>query len=112
MTDVHERAERLLARELERFEREHPRSAELARRAHSSLLAGVPMHWMRDWSTPHPLFVRKARGVELEDVDGNAYLDFCFGDTGAMFGHSPPSIARWVSFNWPSPRRRASTPPP
>ena len=22
------------------------------------------------------------------------YIDFCFGDTGAMFGHSPPAIAR------------------
>ena len=52
------------------------------------------MHWMRDWSTPHPLFVRSARGVEVEDVDGNHYIDFCFGDTGAMFGHSPPAIAR------------------
>src|SRR4051812_8585950 len=52
------------------------------------------MHWMRDWSTPHPLFVRRANGVEVEDVDGNRYLDFCFGDTGAMFGHSPPAIAR------------------
>ena len=29
-----------------------------------------------------------------EDVDGNHYVDFCFGDTGAMFGHSPPAIAR------------------
>jgi len=52
------------------------------------------MHWMRDWSTPHPLFVRRARGVELEDVDDNSYIDFCFGDTGAMFGHSPPAIVR------------------
>jgi glutamate-1-semialdehyde 2,1-aminomutase len=52
------------------------------------------MHWMRDWNTPHPLFVRRARGVEVEDVDGNGYLDFCFGDTGAMFGHAPPPIAR------------------
>jgi glutamate-1-semialdehyde 2,1-aminomutase len=52
------------------------------------------MHWMRDWNTPHPLFVESARGVELRDVDGNTYVDFCFGDTGAMFGHSPPAIAR------------------
>src|SRR5262245_19607991 len=57
------------------------------------------MHWMRDWSTPHPLFVRSARGVELEDVDGNRYTDFCFGDTGAMFGHSPPAIARALAEN-------------
>ena len=52
------------------------------------------MHWMRDWSTPHPLFVKRAQGVELEDVDGRTYVDFCLGDTGAMFGHSPPPIAR------------------
>jgi glutamate-1-semialdehyde 2,1-aminomutase len=55
------------------------------------------MHWMRDWGTPHPLFVREARGNELWDVDGNRYLDFCLGDTGAMFGHAPPPIARALS---------------
>ena len=38
--------ERLLAGEVERFEREHPRSRELSQRARRSLLAGVPMHWM------------------------------------------------------------------
>jgi glutamate-1-semialdehyde 2,1-aminomutase len=32
--------------------------------------------------------------VDVEDVDGNHYLDFCLGDTGAMFGHSPPAISR------------------
>ena len=72
----------------------HPESARLARASAAHWLNGVPMHWMRDWSTPHPLFVRRAQGVELEDVDGNLYIDFCFGDTGAMFGHSPPAIAR------------------
>ena len=73
----------------------HAESARLAETSSAAhWLNGVPMHWMRDWSTPHPLFVRKARGVEVEDVDGNTYIDFCFGDTGAMFGHSPPAIAR------------------
>src|SRR6187401_2984689 len=85
---------RLAARERESFASTHAESARLARVSAQHWLNGVPMHWMRDWSTPHPLFVRKARGVELEDVDGNTYIDFCFGDTGAMFGHSPPSIAR------------------
>ena len=27
------------------------------------------------------------------DVDGNEYLDFCLGDTGSMFGHSPEPVA-------------------
>jgi glutamate-1-semialdehyde 2,1-aminomutase len=48
------------------------------------------MHWMVDWGTPFPLFVESARGVDVTDADGNRYIDFCLGDTGAMFGHAPP----------------------
>jgi glutamate-1-semialdehyde 2,1-aminomutase len=51
------------------------------------------MHWMVDWGTPFPLFIAKASGVDLTDADGNSYVDFCLGDTGAMFGHSPPELA-------------------
>jgi glutamate-1-semialdehyde 2,1-aminomutase len=82
------------ARERESFLATHAESARLAKLSAEHWLNGVPMHWMRDWSTPHPLFVSSARGVELVDVDGNRYTDFCFGDTGAMFGHSPPAVAR------------------
>jgi glutamate-1-semialdehyde 2,1-aminomutase len=85
---------KLTARERDSFLTNHAESARLAKLSAAHWLNGVPMHWMRDWSTPHPLFVKSARGVELVDVDGNRYLDFCFGDTGAMFGHSPPAIAR------------------
>ena len=55
---------------------------------------GVPMHWMSDWSTPCPLFVERAHGARFHDVDGHVYVDFCLGDTGSMFGHSPAPIAR------------------
>ena len=85
---------KLAAREREAFTATHAESARLALGSASHWLNGVPMHWMRDWGTPHPLFVRSAQGAELVDVDGNRYIDFCFGDTGAMFGHSPPAIAR------------------
>ena len=30
-----------------------------------------------------------ARGATLIDIDGNRLDDFCLGDTGSMFGHSP-----------------------
>jgi glutamate-1-semialdehyde 2,1-aminomutase len=84
----------MLARERQRFEREHP----LAARAHASggahWLQGVPMHWMHDWGTPFPIIVREAEGAHIVDVDGRRYADFCLGDTGAMFGHSPPPVAR------------------
>src|SRR5262249_25617256 len=42
-------AEALLERELERFDREHPRSRELANEAKGPLLSGVPMPWMIRW---------------------------------------------------------------
>jgi len=50
------------------------------------------MHWMVDWGTPFPLFIAKAQGVDVTDADGHHYVDFCLGDTGAMFGHSPPAV--------------------
>jgi glutamate-1-semialdehyde 2,1-aminomutase len=91
------RAAVLLDRELERFEREHPRSAELAQRARSSLLAGVPMHWMVRWPGGFPVFASEASGARFRDVDGIEYVDFCLGDTGAMTGHSPEPVVRAVA---------------
>ena len=85
--------ERLLDRERAAFVARCPRSRALAGRGGQHWLAGVPMHWMADWGTPFPLHIAAARGAELEDVDGNRYVDFCLGDTGAMFGHSPPPVA-------------------
>ena len=82
----------LNARERQRFVESNPQSAALAERASQSLFGGVPMHWMSDWSTPLPLFVARAQGARFFDVDGHEYVDFCLGDTGSMFGHSPAPI--------------------
>ncbi|NQD94727.1 aspartate aminotransferase family protein [Pseudomonas sp. CrR25] len=85
------------ARERQRFIEQNPKSVALAERARRSLYAGVPMHWMADWSTPCPLFVERAKGARFHDVDGHAYIDFCLGDTGSMFGHSPGPIAKAIA---------------
>jgi glutamate-1-semialdehyde 2,1-aminomutase len=95
--DMHKRAAALLERELERFEREHPRSGELSRRASASLLAGVPMHWMMRWPGAYPIYASEALGARFRDVDGIEYVDFCLGDTGAMTGHSPEPVVRVVA---------------
>ncbi|OMC37365.1 aminotransferase [Mycobacterium sp. GA-1841] len=76
-------------REEERFARDRPKSFELVQRARQSLLGGVPMNWMTKWPGGFPPFIATARGARLVDVDGNEYIDFCFGDTGAMAGHAP-----------------------
>ncbi|GGY24973.1 aspartate aminotransferase family protein [Paludibacterium paludis] len=87
----------LLARERARFCEERPRSRAIAGAADAHLLFGVPLHWMRDWPTPFSLFVESARAAEVVDVDGHRYADFCLGDTGAMFGHSPAAVAEAVA---------------
>src|SRR5207237_9974132 len=43
-------------------------------RAGKSLLAGVPMNWMRKWAGAFPPFVREAQGAHFYDVDGNRYV--------------------------------------
>lgn len=91
-----ERVAKMLAGERETFAARNLRSKALASDASRHWLKGVPMHWMVDWGTPFPLFIDKASGVMLTDADGHSYADFCLGDTGAMFGHSPPAIAAAV----------------
>ncbi len=84
----------MIAGEGASFAAANPRSAELAQAAARHWHRGVPFHWMLDWGTPFPLFVDRAEGAELWDVDGHRFDDFCLGDTGAMFGHSPAPVAR------------------
>ena len=79
----------LMTRETSHYETRTPRSKAVFEEAQASLLNGVPMPWMGDWGTAYPLFVERASENRIIDVDGNTYVDFCLGDTGAMFGHSP-----------------------
>src|SRR5215813_7412199 len=83
----------LTQREERKFVADHPRSAELYMRAQGSLLAGVPMNWMKKWAGAFPVFVARAKGAHFTDVDGREYVDLCLGDTGAMTGHSPDLVA-------------------
>src|SRR3954452_12957244 len=92
-----ERLHDLLRAEEERFVEQHPRSRVLFERRRRSLLAGVPMPWMTEWAGAFPVFVDHASGAQFTDVDGNSYVDFCLGDTGAMTGHSPAATAEAIA---------------
>lgn len=81
--------ESLLQQEEALFHKTHPKSYELYQRARKSLHGGVPMLWMVRWAGSFPVFVKEAKGARFTDVDGNSYIDFCLGDTGAMTGHGP-----------------------
>lgn len=88
----HTALNRLMQRERDRFCTTHARSMALSHEAMRHFLFGVPLHWMRDWPSPATLFVRSAQGAKVVCADGIEYSDFCLGDTGAMFGHSPPAL--------------------
>jgi len=87
-------AQQMRVTERATFQANNPQSAALAERAAQHMLFGVPLHWMTDWSTPFSLSVREASGARVTDMDEHHYVDFCLGDTGAMFGHAPEPVAR------------------
>ncbi|MEW5938230.1 MAG: aspartate aminotransferase family protein [Chloroflexota bacterium] len=91
------RLESLLRQEESLFHKSHPKSHALYQRARKSLHGGVPMLWMVRWAGSFPVFVKEAKGARFTDVDGNSYIDFCLGDTGAMTGHAPPEAVEAVS---------------
>ena len=79
----------LTALEKKRFLDKHPKSGEMFQEAKEVMPGGVPMSWMAKWPGAYPIFVESAQGARFVDVDKNAYIDFCLGDTGSMTGHSP-----------------------
>lgn len=84
-----QRLKELFSEELETFVKTHPESKKLHEKAAGPMMNGVPMSWMKKWPGPYPVYVASAKGAHFSDVDGNDYVDFCLGDTGAMVGHSP-----------------------
>jgi glutamate-1-semialdehyde 2,1-aminomutase len=83
------RLQRLLADERAAYAESHPRSAAAYAEAQPHLLGGVPMTWMNMAAGGFPLYLKRARGARVTDIDDREYIDFALGDTGAMAGHSP-----------------------
>ncbi len=86
-----------LQHELQKFEQLHPSSGECYRQGLKHYLYGAPLHWMQQWPGSYPLYVAKAQGAKLEDVDGHSYIDFALGDSGAMYGHAHPATVKAIS---------------
>ena len=87
----------LITRERATYQKRFPGSARAYADAGRNLLGGVPMTWMRMWSGGFPLYLARASGARLTDIDGNEFIDFCLGDTGAMAGHSPAAVKAAVT---------------
>jgi glutamate-1-semialdehyde 2,1-aminomutase len=90
------RLETVRAQEAARYAAARPRTQAALAGGTAAWLDGVPMHWMKDWPMPFPMLVARARKARLTDLDGQRIDDFCLGDTGSMFGHSPAPVAKAI----------------
>ena len=72
-----------------------PTSRELFHDTHDHVPAGVASTY-RSWD-PHPLFIERAVGAHLHDVDGNAYIDFDMNNGAGMSGHANPTVTEAVT---------------
>ncbi len=91
-----DRLEAFRASEVARYATARPKAQAALNAGADHWLNRVPMHWMSDWPLPFPMVVDRARGARLTDIDGFTIDDFCLGDTGSMFGHSPTPVARAI----------------
>lgn len=92
-----DRIQAIRNREAAAFEQSRPKTRTALESGAAAFLDGVPMLWMLDWPQPFPMLVAEAQGARLMDIDGNQLDDFCLGDTGSMFGHSPPPVAEAIA---------------
>jgi len=91
-----DRLEKLAQREAKRYAAARPKAKAALAKGADAYLGGVPLHWMTDWPMPHLPLVARAKGARLTDIDGYEIDDFCLGDTGSMFGHSPAPVAKSI----------------
>jgi len=46
---------------------------------------------------PYPIFISRARGSKVYDVDGNQYIDYVMGYGANLFGHSPSWLVERIT---------------
>jgi glutamate-1-semialdehyde 2,1-aminomutase len=85
------------AREAAVYATSRPKAAKALAAGAGAFLNGVPMHWMADWPMPHLPAGRQGRRRADRPISTATEIDdFCLGDTGSMFGHSPAPVARAI----------------
>lgn len=77
-----------------RYEARFPRSKALYERARKVMPRGVSHdQW---YAFPFPVYMNRARGSHLWDIDGNEYVDYYGGHGGKLLGHAPPAVVAAV----------------
>ncbi|MGE5253685.1 MAG: aspartate aminotransferase family protein [Planctomycetaceae bacterium] len=77
---------------VEQYEEKFRRSREMFEKAQGLVPRGVAHD---AWEvSPFPLFLTRARGSRVWDVDGNEFIDYFGGHGGKMLGHAHPVVVR------------------
>ena len=75
---------------IEQYEKKTPKSKELFQQADKCMPGGVS-HSVR-YFAPHPLYIGRADGSRIWDVDGNEYIDMWMGHYALILGHKPKVV--------------------
>ncbi len=67
------------------------RSRDHFQRAIKRLPLGVSSNF-RAWGEEHTIYVKRARGARLWDLDGNEYIDYRLGYGPVILGHADPRV--------------------
>ncbi len=82
----------IVGREEAEFRKRTPRSHEMHERGKKSLPMGVSSSFQA--VPPYPLFISRAEGSQIWDLDGNRYTDFHLGFGSLLVGHSHPVLVK------------------
>ena len=89
------RLDALIAREEERFHARLPSAQATHDRASRVLAGGVTSSWQV--SEPLPIWIDRAAGSKVHDLDGNEYVDYHNGYGAMLVGHAHPAIVAAVT---------------
>jgi glutamate-1-semialdehyde 2,1-aminomutase len=83
------------AEELERYRSQNKKSREMYEKAERVLPLGVSSNF-RTYE-PYPIYIQRAQGSKMWDVDGREYTDFSMTFGALMVGHSNPTMVEALS---------------
>ena len=83
-----------LERNMERYITETNTSKGLHERARQVIPGGISAN--AKFVPPYPLFMHKAIGSKITDVDGNVYVDYVLGYGPLILGHAHPEVMKAV----------------
>ncbi len=85
--------------ELEKFQKDRPKSKELWQKALEVLPGGIS-HNIRTFGLHliggFPVFIKSSKGAQLKDVDDNEYIDCWNGHFAMILGHNPPEVQKVI----------------